>query len=753
MRRYNHVAVMDALGQIWTYGGTDSSVVDTVHLFITQPTTTTTMTTTSEPVSSGPVAGAGNATGALLAVEDVQRLASSTLLAMQLGNVTDGSVLAETEDVALDARVVSKLVADSVAALTISFGDVAVELPTAFLQSFESEAGAVWAISAGLVTENSSAFHLFADDRLAEPLLSLQIYRRESFNASASEVSGLLPAPILLTFPYTPKPALRPSCVFWDEVLSDWSTEGVTLLGTAEGTVTCATEHLSLFAVMFLALVCSNAAAIFSAEGLRALSSSAWLSRLPAVCTFLTLLLGFCLLAVAAVLDRRHRQHRAQLLKSWESSQEVKHTKMTSGLEIPKEKMEPKPKTVQRFLLQHFHSKVLLSEVGVDLAFLKQLYLLGGYTALHQRAREVLERFHRESFTYQASVSFRAFCKWLDWTKPAMRSSSVERLAATLANFWSGLALVSVFYSTQALQANLPEECEIFEGLLESILRGFVSAWIGAVLGFLPLLAVLLLEHKLVAAQLGACARVLFWAFVACLWQQCPATLRSVLVICIFISSVSVADGEDFLISATTGVVRSLCLTPGLLVCLFLPLVACTDVDTSLPFAGSRAKTYALRLERIRIASKQSDISDVCLSCQVPGHLQASTRVAVNSEAQADAADGICLAGLAEYHLIVIGIYVRSKFRGSAALRLSDLLDAKDLSQELSFRQNGKALSDLSVLLTAAPPTQTDPDHVRFPMLQSSEEASNNIPMGSEPLEIAVESPRSQADPVILETF
>ena len=187
------------------------------------------------------------------------------------------------------------------------------------------------------------------------------------------------------------------------------------------------------------------------------MSSSAWLSRLPAVCTFLTLLLGFCLLAVAAVLDRRHRQHRAQLLKSWESSQEVKHTKMTSGLEIPKEKMEPKPKTVQRFLLQHFHSKVLLSEVGVDLAFLKQLYLLGGYTALHQRAREVLERFHRESFKYQASVSFRAFCKWLDWSKPAMRSSSVERLAATLANFWSGLALVSVFYSTQALQANLPE--------------------------------------------------------------------------------------------------------------------------------------------------------------------------------------------------------------------------------------------------------------------------------------------------------
>ncbi|CAE7948300.1 PTC1, partial [Symbiodinium sp. KB8] len=119
----------------------------------------------------------------------------------------------------------------------------------------------------------------------------------------------------------------------------------------------------------------------------------------------------------------------------------------------------------------------------------------------------------------------------------------------------------------------------------------------------------------------------------------------------------------DFLISATTGVVRSLCLTPGLLVCLFLPLLACTDVDTSLPFACSRAKTYALRLER--------------------------SPPSINER-------------LADHHLIVIGIYVRSKFRG------------------------GKALSDLSVLLTAAPPTQTDPDHVQLPM-----------PMGTEPLEIA----------------
>ena len=80
------------------------------------------------------------------------------------------------------------------------------------------------------------------------------------------------------------------------------------------------------------------------------------------------------------------------------------------------------------------------------------------------------------------------------------------------------------------------QECEIFEGLLESILRGFVTAWIGAVLGFLPLLAVLLLEQKLVAAQLGACARVLFWAFAAWPWLSAfafGARARACVCVCV----------------------------------------------------------------------------------------------------------------------------------------------------------------------------------------------------------------------------
>ena len=45
-RRYNHVAVVDGSGTMWIYSGTYSSVVNSVHAYITVPTTSTTTTST-----------------------------------------------------------------------------------------------------------------------------------------------------------------------------------------------------------------------------------------------------------------------------------------------------------------------------------------------------------------------------------------------------------------------------------------------------------------------------------------------------------------------------------------------------------------------------------------------------------------------------------------------------------------------------------------------------------------------------------
>ena len=51
--------------------------------------------------------------------------------------------------------------------------------------------------------------------------------------------------------------------------------------GSCLAQVTCGTEHLSLFALLFLPFLCSNAAAIFSSEGLEALGDAEWMARLP----------------------------------------------------------------------------------------------------------------------------------------------------------------------------------------------------------------------------------------------------------------------------------------------------------------------------------------------------------------------------------------------------------------------------------------------------------------------------------------
>ncbi|CAE7259274.1 unnamed protein product, partial [Symbiodinium pilosum] len=405
MQRYNHVAAMDSSGRLWTYGGTYSSVVDTVHVFITEPATTTTVTTTTvttttvttttvttatvtittvttttvttttvttttlTPTTLPNLGDVAEAVLALASIEETQRQASTTL-AMQVDNTTADGLL-ERQDSATFGMVITKALASRSTSFNINFGDVEVELPGPLLEG--TPPGGVWGISAALLTENSSAFQLFASDRLfAQPMVSLELYY------NLVEVQGQLPESILLSFPVPALPgSVRPSCVFWDEELRDWSTEGLSLVGTTNGTITCATSHLSLFAVMFLTFICSNAAAIFSQEGLQSLLETSWVTRPPAIAIWLTLFVGIGLLAVAAFLDHRHRQDRAQLLRSWESNRQVELHKMRSK-ELPEEKVTLDATTLKNFLLKHLHSKILLASMGVDLPFLKKLYAIGG---------------------------------------------------------------------------------------------------------------------------------------------------------------------------------------------------------------------------------------------------------------------------------------------------------------------------------------------------------------------------------------
>lgn len=99
----------------------------------------------------------------------------------------------------------------------------------------------------------------------------------------------------------------------------------------------------------------------------------------------------------------------------------------------------------------------------------------------------------------------------MKFSYPMMSTSSLERCAETLAKFWSGLALVAMWYSSTALAAHLPSECDAAKGLLEMIVRGFVVSTVGAIIGFLPVVVILFLQQKLIRS-LGRGARAIFWA-------------------------------------------------------------------------------------------------------------------------------------------------------------------------------------------------------------------------------------------------
>lgn len=70
------------------------------------------------------------------------------------------------------------------------------------------------------------------------------------------------------------------------------------------------------------------------------------------------------------------------------------------------EKLEIHPKTVKKILLKHLHTQILLSELGVDLGFLKQLYVTGGFSPVHAQAKELVEKFYASSILSRSILLF-----------------------------------------------------------------------------------------------------------------------------------------------------------------------------------------------------------------------------------------------------------------------------------------------------------------------------------------------------------
>jgi len=98
-------------------------------------------------------------------------------------------------------------------------------------------------------------------------------------------------------------------CVFWSETSEEWSSVGLRKVGYEDGNLICESTHLTIFSTLFrqiaLALRCSTAPALLSAEGLSAFSRfPGWLAHTSSLVVVLSLFFfGLCM-ASAVGTDR-----------------------------------------------------------------------------------------------------------------------------------------------------------------------------------------------------------------------------------------------------------------------------------------------------------------------------------------------------------------------------------------------------------------------------------------------------------------
>ena len=193
----------------------------------------------------------------------------------------------------------------------MSVGDSLVVVPTALFTSQARPEYAVISVSDAQpgdeISEVLSASTRASGNVLAtQPIsIKLSIWERS--------INGTLNASINFTIPITHANATDGvTCVYWDEQQDRWSSQGVATLSVADGFVQCSTTHLSLFAAIVAAvvttLVCSNAAGIFSVQGLQSLLEWHWAVQAPALVQWITLLVGLCLLLVAKHMDQRYME-------------------------------------------------------------------------------------------------------------------------------------------------------------------------------------------------------------------------------------------------------------------------------------------------------------------------------------------------------------------------------------------------------------------------------------------------------------
>ena len=266
--------------------------------------------------------------------------------------------------------------------------------------------------------------------------------------ANGTAVKDLV-EPIQLSIPSAgTEPAV---CAFLDEETNEWSRAGVSVVSIQNGTIVCATTHLSIFGAIlesaFAALACSNAAAIFSEQGLRSLGSRLWIFEWPAVLSWIILLLGVFLLAQAGKADRKHEAALAEIHVITDLKRKDAHH-AESLCEVL---MEEFKHAIDTGPVRIAYSRMLRAKVGLSLKQLQKLHQESGHTSVHTRAEEFLKDFEDRNLGRRLSFWYRMNCVWFAVLQPSVKASCMVRTSVLLGKVYSGWALSAVFYGASSI--------------------------------------------------------------------------------------------------------------------------------------------------------------------------------------------------------------------------------------------------------------------------------------------------------------
>ncbi|CAE7242412.1 unnamed protein product, partial [Symbiodinium sp. CCMP2592] len=246
---------------------------------------------------------------------------------------------------------------------------------------------------------------------------------------------------------------------------------------------------------------------------------------------------------------------------------------------------------------------------------------------------------------------------------------------------------------------------------IAKIVRNVVVAWVSAIVGLLPFLALMPLFEKLRGLELQS-QHIIFWTFISMYFLFCMFT------VCSFHAIVSYEDAFDWMISALWTAASSVIVSPiAIAVGVLLVLKAtAVDLDEHLPFQPLDDHRYKVSLRKMAVSGRtllkwlERDQSEIFARWEIAGHPE--TAAFSNGLQHGESSNGtISLDGVMEQHAILASVFVKSeshsvRLLGNAVLPGQSFIE-HGFDGAIPLFRRGKKLEDAYVSVAIEQPSLT----------------------------------------------